>query len=284
MRIIRLRSRIMPSRHIWQLWVLMGLLLAACQPGAVTPTDTPTPIPPTLPPTATINWFPITATATMLPTSTPLTTPTPVLLPEPGALILSDDFSPSTAWSTTRNEIGSIAFGNNELTLAVTQRRSRLYTLRTAPRLDDFYLEITSTASLCRAGDTYGLLLRAAGAQDFYRLLIGCDGRVRFERVIRGTASPLQDWQFSGQVPPGAPLSLRLGVWAEGSILRVFINNEMQFEVSDSIWTSGQLGLFAASAGNVPLSVSFSDLKIYHAAGLTPLPTVTPSPSPASTR
>lgn len=274
----------LPAGRLWLLPVLLGLLVGACQPATVTPTGTPTPVPPTLPPTATINWFPITATATVLPTSTPLTTPTPALLPEPGALILSDDFSPSTAWSTTRSEAGSIAFGNNELTLAVTQRRSRLYTLRATPRMDDFYLEITSTASLCRTGDTYGLLLRAESAQDFYRLLIGCDGRVRFERVIRGAASPLQDWQPSGQVPPGAPLSLRLGVWAEGSTLRVFINNEMQFEVNDKIWTSGQLGLFAASAAEAPLSVSFSDLQIYRAAGLSPLPTVTPTPSPTPAR
>lgn len=268
------------SRLFWLVVLaLPALLMSACSPQAPLPSATPTEIPATLPPTATINWFPVTATATILPTATPLTTPTPPLLPAPGELIFSDDFSAASPWNTAKSEVGSIAFGNNELTLAVSQRRGRLYTLRASPQMDDFYLEITSTASLCRAGDTYGLLLRATGAQDFYRLVIGCDGRVRFERVIRGAASPLQDWLPSGQVPPGAPITLRIGVWASGSTLRIFIYDEMQFEVSDTIWTRGQLGLFATSAGEVPLTVSFSDLKVYRAAGLVPLPTVTPTPS-----
>ena len=257
-------------RGIWlKLPVLMLLLLAACAPvtpvSVVFPSDggipTGTATAPAAAPTATIVWFPATATHTPAPALT--AAPTPEMRPGVEGVTLTDPLDGSgTRWPVSRTSVGSVAYGNSELTLAVSQPKGSLTSLSAEPVLGDFYLEITTQANLCRGQDQYGLLLRATSDQDFYRLLINCDGYLRVERANGGKLALVQDWMPSGQVPPGSPLELRLGVWAVGSELRVFLNDVFQFSVKDPVFKSGRIGLFARSAGDTPLTVSFTNLVV----------------------
>jgi hypothetical protein len=100
------------------------------------------------------------------------------------------------------------------------------------------------------------------------------------ERLKNGEVVPLQDWLGSGQVFPGGMMSLRLGVWAFKEEMRIFINNEYQFTVRDPVWPEGQVGVFARSAGDTPLTVNFSQLQIYGLDQVVPslLKSATPGP------
>lgn len=246
------------------LWLLAA---AACLPEA-TPAATPEPtatatVTPTA--TATIVWFPPTATYTPIPTME--MTPTVDLQPALGEVLFEDTFTDTTLWNTTRSAVGSIAYGKSELTLAVAQPRGLLISLRKSPELRDFYLEIDAQPSLCRGADTYGLLLRTASGQDYYRLLINCSGQLRMERVIGGRFVLIQDWMDSGQLMPGGMLRARLGVSAQGKEFHVFINDVYQFSFQDPVFERGGLGVFARSAGDTPLTVSFSNLVVYNLNG-----------------
>jgi hypothetical protein len=153
--------------------------------------------------------------------------------------------------------------GNNKLSLVLNQPGGYLYTLRRAPILNDFYLEISANPSLCRNTDEYGLLLRFSPALEFYRFSLSCDGQVRVDKYYQGRASSPQPWIMSGDVPPGAPSSSRLGVWADGVEMHFFINNQYQFSVRDPSISRGSLGVFIRSAGENTVSVSFSELVVY---------------------
>jgi len=245
------------------------------------PTDTPSP---TLTDTPTTVWFPATATPTMMPTQPIL--PTADEKPAVEEELLSDDFTDSAQWSTGLTAAGSVAFGDKELTLAVSQPKGTLLSLSKAPLPENFYLEMTVDLSLCRGGDAYGLLLRASSPGDYYRYVISCTGQLRLERLKNSKLAILQDWTVGGQIPSGSPLMLRLGVWAAGSEMRFFINDEYAFSARDPVFTGGTLGVFARSAGDTPVTVSFSDLHVFALGALpTPLPSpsVTPriSPTPA---
>lgn len=255
-----------------------AFFLSAClsAPAAALPaTSTATPIPS---PTSTIDWFPRTPTVTRTPPDTPV--PTPDQRPGIGGMILEDDFTDKSQWQTVSNKIGSVAYGQQELTIAVSQPKGVLFSLRQTPALDNFYLEITASPSLCRGADAYGLLLRADSGYNAYRFVVACDGRLRLERLKNAEVALVQDWTPSGQVPPGSPLVIRIGVWAAGKELRFFINDYYQFSARDPVWSSGQVGVFARSAGNTALTVSFSDLKIYRLNTLPAPATPVPSASP----
>ncbi|OQY89474.1 MAG: hypothetical protein B6D39_09605 [Anaerolineae bacterium UTCFX2] len=224
------------------------------------PSDTvaPSPIP-----TATIVWFPPTATFTPLPSSTPNPNPTQDQRAHHGDLILEDLFDRPDLWTHGKQNTGSIAFGKREISLGISEPQGYLVSWRAASILNDFYLEITASPSICRGGDEYGVIFRASSSADFFRFGLNCRGEARLDRVISGSASASQPPLKSGAIPPGAPSVSQLGIWALGKEMRFYANNAYLFTVRDPSILSGALGLYARAAGADEMSVNFSDLLIY---------------------
>jgi hypothetical protein len=245
-----------------------GILVILSLVSACMPVETPLPIAsdtqtttPTAVPSATVEWFPATATPTILPTLQ--VSPTPDFRPNIGELIFSDDFSEPAGWTLGTLSSGTIALGLDELTIAISEPGAYLNSIRQEPTLSDFYLEVTTNPTLCRGEDQYGLLLRTSSPNDFYRYSLSCDGRIRLDRIVGGIASTPQPWTISNAAPPGAPISSRLGVWAKGKELRFFVNDQYQFTVIDPLIPAGLLGLFTWSAGDTAVTVNFSDLVVH---------------------
>lgn len=249
------------------------LLLTACAGLAENqiPTTSPaTETPP--PPTPTFDWFPASATPTLRAFATQ--PPTPEQKPGVGNIVLSDDFSNPILWNTVVSDQATIDVSRNRLTIAVRPGFSA-FSLRQEVIFSNFYAEITARLSLCQDKDDYGILVRAIPAA-YYRFALSCDSTARAERISVGTRSPLQVPAPSGDAPPGAPGEVRIGVWAVGSEMRFFLNGRYQFSVSDKNYASGAIGVFARSAGDTPVTITFSDLVIYDVV-YSP-PTKTPKP------
>jgi hypothetical protein len=141
--------------------------------------------------------------------------------------------------------------------------------------LANFYAEITARPSLCRGADEYGFLVRASAAT-YYRFALTCNGQTHAERISLREQHDLQDSIPSGDVPPGAPGEVRIGVWAAGSELRLFLNGRYQFSINDLNLSSGTVGVFAQAVGDTPVTVTFSDLRV-RSVDYFP-PTRTPNP------
>jgi hypothetical protein len=234
-------------------------------------------VPPTPSPTEIIVWFPETNTPTPVATRTII--PTPEQRPGVRDIIIQDTFSDQTVWQTVQNSSGSVAYGNDELTVAISQPGGYLFSLRPEPILDDFYLQITASPSLCRNMDSYGLILRATEDQLFYRFVISCSGLMRLERFTNGQYSVVQDWLPSGQVPLGSPATLHIGVWAYQDELRFFIEDIYQFSFSGLTWLQGQIGVFARSEEDTALTVNFSEMVVHELQwDAIPKPTSTTTP------
>ena len=250
-----------------------GLLLTACSSLGLEPV-TLTPPPPTITPspTPTIVWFPPTATLTPQPVFTQ--PPTPDMLTGLGELIASDDFSDPEEWDTAVSDDGSASVSRDRLTLAV-QPGIYLVSLQRQMVLGNFYAEITARPSLCRGEDEYGFLVRAS-AVTYYRFSLTCNGQAHAERISLKERHDLHEPVISGDVPPGAPGEVRIGVWAAGSELRLFLNGRFQFSFTDLNLSSGTVGVFAHATGDTPVTVTFSDLRV-QAVEYFP-PTRTPSP------
>jgi len=243
--------------------LLFGLV--ACYPIfiPVSPSPTITTKHPIVTSTPTIVWFPPTSTNTPLPTATLSITPTLDTRPEYGNLIFTDNFLDSSFWTVSQTAIGRIVTGKQELCLAIDQPQGYLYSLRRDTQLDDYYLEITASPSLCRGDDEYGLLLRVSPSLDFYRFGLTCNGKVRVDRILNGVASSSTPPTLSGAVPPGAPSSSRIAVWAQSEDILFYVNGEYLFSIRDTVLLKGGLGLYARAAGEEAMTVNFSDLAIY---------------------
>ncbi len=247
------------------------LLLVAClSPNTPLPSATPRPTDRGTA-TPTVVWFPPSATPTLL--AIPTYTATPEMGPGVGPLLLSDDFSDESIWDTAVSDKGSAVIGRHLLTLAVEPGYYLASMRREAP-LSDFYAEITAHPSLCRGDDNYGVIVRGVGSS-FYRFVLTCDRQIRAERVNGGTKLPLQAPVPSGDAP-AAPGEARLGIWAVGGEMRLFLNGRYQFGISDKSFPSGAIGVYVRSTGTTPVTVTFSDLKVYKVDYR--LPTSTPLP------
>jgi hypothetical protein len=241
--------------------VLITFLISGCSELSVSPTITPTQMPESLETvTATIDWFPTTPTFT--PTKVPTLAPTPEMKPGVGEIFYEDDFSNQTLWNTSSSADGSVAYGVKEITIAIKKAKITMISQANAVKVDNFYLEITAYPSLCTVDDEYGILFRYNTRYDYYRLLISCAGKIRLERVRQATTTILQDWILSGQIPPGAPMMVRLGIWADGDQIRIFANDIFQFGTTDEAFSSGGIAIYARSSSNNALTVNYRDLVI----------------------
>ena len=261
-----------------------GLILAGCAGPVLAPTLTPTaPASPT--PTATILWFPPTDT----PTATSVLPATPTMDERPGMgdLLFSDSFDDPAFWNTASSAQASAILTNNRLVLSITQPGPLSITSRRdQPSLSDFYAEATANISLCSSKDQYGMLFRASTSADYYRFVLNCSGQERLERISGGVTYPLLDWLASNAAPVGAPAQIKLGVWAVGREMRLFLNDQYQFSMTDPIFSAGTIGFFAYANGKSPVTISFSDLSAYSISYILPTPSPAPSwtPIPAATR
>lgn len=252
--------------------LILAMTVTGCLPNhppeiiVLTETAVPTP-------TATIVWFPPSATPTAL--AVPTYTGTPEMSPGITDVTTSDDFDEDSPWDTAKSDNGSAVITNNRLSLAV-QPGYYLSSMRRELFMSDFYAEITARPSLCRGGDSYGIIVRGVGSY-FYRFVLTCDGQIRAERINGGTRLPIHEQVPSGDAPR-PPGEVRIGMWAVGSEMRLFLNGRFQFSVTEPTFPSGGFGVFARSTGDEPVSVTFSDFKVYDVDYIPP--TRTPIPTP----
>ncbi len=226
----------------------------------VTPTLTETPTPTTAP-TNTVVWFPPTATPRPLNTPTPF--PTVSQLPGLGTVLISDDFSDETHWQTYRSPAGNAVISNHELTLALQNSTAAIASYSSLPQMGDYYLSLDVSLSLCsNANDWYGIAFRIQDSDNTYRWLFNCLGQTRVDRVYRGRAYLISDWDINGAIKPSAPQKFSIGIAAEGPSLRFYANGQLLTEAEDTIFQTGGYGLLASSEGLSPLTVSFSDFKL----------------------
>lgn len=252
------RSNLLANAGIALFTLAMAILMTSCatidayfaiptsSPPAETATSTPT-----------IVWFPPSVT----PSPQSLRTPTPIpnLKPNLGEVIFEDDFSAPELWDIAASDQASASINQNRLNLAA-QSNIYMMSLRRETILDNFYAEITAFPGLCRDNDSYGLLVRA-NAVAYYRFNLSCNGFISAERVSGKSRVWLQEPMPSGDVPFGAG-KVRMGVWAFGKEMRLFLNERYQFGVTNSNYPAGSIGVFVNSAGATPVVVSFSDLSV----------------------
>ena len=203
-----------------------------------------------------------------------------------GNLVFSDSFDRPEVWNTSISEEASARLARNQLVLSINEPGPLSITsLRSQPEVGDFYAEAIVDINLCSGQDQYGMILRATPGGNYYRFTINCNGQERLDVIRNGETYALTDWLSSGDVSMGAPSQIKVGVWAAGREIRLFLNDHYQFSLVDPVFSNGTIGFFIYASGQTPVTIAFSDLAVYSVFYISPTPTpaVAETPAPSMT-
>ncbi len=233
------------------------LLPAAPLPATPTPTQTPTPTP-------TIVWFPPTPTPTLNVIASPTPQPTQENQREGiSELLVDDDFTDDSLWTTPQSESGNAAYGTGNLTLAVAKQGGYLTSLSRHELMSNFYLEITVQTSLCQPEDQFGIVFWHQSTGNTYQLLFNCAGQYRLELLQGGQVVVIHNWETASQMQPSHPATNRVGMWVYQGQFQLYINDAFQFEEQIARDRSGALGVIARTVTGNAMTMQFSELQIF---------------------
>ncbi len=272
------------TRSLFIGMVLLTILSSCLSQATEVAAPTPTLLASTSNPSNTPVWFPATATSTPVPTFE--FSPTPISSLAHADLVVDDTFANPEDWVIGSYAAGNVAFGQKVLSVAVASPGENLTSFRKETYFSDFYLEMNASSSLCSPADAFGVAFWAVDASNYYRLALSCAGMYRLERVRGEKVTELTPWLPSAQIMRGPQVSVRVGLWSGGGLLRFYLNDIYQSEIRVPRATGG-LGVFAQSNNSSALTASFSALEVYDVQPEnyppTPEPTVRPSKTPLPT-
>jgi hypothetical protein len=216
-----------------------------------------------------------TATANATTTTTPGTTTTPSTLPQTqnpypphtGVLILDDplhDNSKGYQWDIINKAgSGSCGFNNNSYHVIEDSPLGGIVSCNpeaNVPALTNFTFQVQMTLV---QGDEGGITFRG-NQSNFYLFAISGDGSYHLDLVNdnSGISLPMTLRQSSSTYIKGAGSPNVIAVVAVGNTISLYVNNNLLAKVTDSTYSSGQIGLASSENSNATDAV-FSNARVW---------------------
>ncbi len=209
--------------------------------------------------------------ATLTPTDEPQTTPTATQTPpadDPKETLgdpdWSDDLSSDKNWSldAVNEGIGEDVFSHASGKLIASNTFNFTWLL-TYLHFRDAYLEAKFEVETCSKNDQYGLMVRAKDYVDgiAYFYMVTCDGHYNLRSTTASGTVQLLDSPASDAINSGSNQTNTLGIWLDGSTIRLYANNQFLQEVKDaSIDADGHFGLFINSAQTPDFTIRMDEI------------------------
>ena len=131
------------------------------------------------------------------------------------------------------------------------------------PALKDAYLEGDFiTGPECRDRDRYGFIVRAP--EPAYGIVVefSCAGEFRVYRWD-GSYTGLQEWRKASAIRSGPNQKNTLGVWMEGSTIKVYANRILIGQVEDDAFLQGRFGLVVAAGATAGFQVAVDEVRYW---------------------
>jgi hypothetical protein len=195
---------------------------------------------------------------TISPTIAPLTaTPSPYLY--------TDDFGdPESGWDIDQGSGGASGYVAGEYHLS----QYEVDTVRWAnpqPALDlaDTRVEVDARLIEGNLDNGMGVLVRSqANDKDFYEFEISSDGYYKVNKRGADGWTSLLDWTASPAIKQGLGVTNHLEVVCDGDQFTFFVNGTRLADLTDSSYSSGNIGLSATCLGEGGVLVAFDNLTV----------------------
>ena len=186
-------------------------------------------------------------------------------LPGSGAL-LEDDFSGSdVTWGTGTDADSSVEYSNGMLNFAVNKD---LYFVWSTPNSEDYeniHIEVTAINNSTDSAGAFGVICNLQITNTSYYFAVTGAGEYAIGRyTFAGDTLLTNDgqWSKSNMIAPDAD-SYRIGADCGNNTLTLYVDSQQVDSVSDSTYTSGNVGAFAWSGEQLNgTDVSFDDFVV----------------------
>lgn len=174
-------------------------------------------------------------------------------------LLFADDFSdPNSGWPSGQNSQGLYGYLAGGYQIRVTHAEAVIW-VSTDRVNDDHHLFVdVRTVSNSTAG-YHGLLCRIRDENNFYYFVIRNNGDYTIGKLKDGEFQSFfaEGWRSSAFLPGGQVNHMQAD--CQGSALRLYVNDVLLGEATDSDFTSGYSGLVAASLDEKTYEVLFDN-------------------------
>ncbi|HLF87505.1 MAG TPA: NBR1-Ig-like domain-containing protein [Anaerolineales bacterium] len=173
----------------------------------------------------------------------------------------TDSFDNASQWFLLKTANTEWTIEDGHLEMKATAPGGEEWGLSRQPELADFYLEASfRTGDKCSGLDRYGILFRSPDPNMGYVLGISCDGRYRLYIWDGQTYNPLQDWKNDANILTGPDKTNKIGVWAKGNELSIYINGVKVAEFNNGKYDEGDFGLLVGSSDTSNFSVFVEEI------------------------
>jgi len=134
------------------------------------------------------------------------------------------------------------------------------------PNIANFYVEAKFETQNCSGSDEYGLFIRKPDFSEntgYYFIATG-EGKFNLMRWTSSGSTLLGNWETSEFLNKGLSAVNVLGIWAEDSTLKLYINDHFVAEFEDSALTSGYFGLFTNAKQSAGMLVKMDEITYWN--------------------
>jgi hypothetical protein len=176
----------------------------------------------------------------------------------------NDDFSNSSSgWGTGTDAQSSVEYVNNGLQMVVY---TPFYVTWSTPNLESYeniHIEAGVQNNRTDPEALFGIVCNEQGStSSFYYVGVSPDGYYAFILAAVGQDDVFMKEGYSDVISAN-PASMRLGLDCGGGSLTLYVNGQQIDSVNDSTYTSGVVGLFAASDDqDSGANVTFEDFAV----------------------
>ncbi|MEO7841800.1 MAG: serine/threonine-protein kinase [Anaerolineales bacterium] len=179
-------------------------------------------------------------------------------------VLFSDDFSnPLSGWPTVQNAQGKYSYQADGYHISVEEINAVLWA-KTSRQDDSVSIYVDAKPVIEGANGYYGLLCRIQqDEQNFYYFVIQGNGDYTIGKYKNAVFQSFfsDGWRQSDAINQGNQTN-RLEADCAGNTLRLYVNNALLDEVTDTDFTSGFSGLLAASLDSQGFEVLFNNFQI----------------------
>ena len=205
-----------------------------------------------------------------LPPTPTLTPPSaPARNPQDPALRLgepdwTDPFDSSNNWTTFVGRTSQVEISGGKLRYTVFKASVSPTWTTSWPQVSNFYMEVLAQMpTSCSGKDRFGLIFRSPDPSSGYRYEISCDGQYRLLVFGPDGASVVVAWASSEHLLAGPNQINRMGVWANGKIISLYINGESVAGLEHNDYRSGTFGFSITPEETDNFTAVFDDLTFW---------------------